>query len=58
MTKYDAMILLNNVVFTTEDVRDKVDELTGHYGYIDCADVEIDPANDDDETISIILMGY
>lgn len=58
MNEYEIMTLLNNAVFTTENIYDKVNELARNYDFIDCKDVGIDLLNDDEETISIMLMGY
>lgn len=58
MDKHDIMVLLNNAVFTTEDIPNKVDELTRQHDIINCKDLSIDLAKDSDETISCMLMGY
>jgi hypothetical protein len=58
MDKHDIMTLLNNAVFPTEHIQDKVDELTRQHDCIDCIDLSIDLAKDSDETIECMLMGY
>lgn len=58
MDKHDILVLLNNAVFPTEDIHDKVNELTRFYDVIDCTDLLIDLAKDSDETIEYMLMGY
>lgn len=57
MNEYEIMTPLNNAVFTTEDIYDKVNELARNYDFTDCKDVGVDLLNDDEETISIMLMG-
>lgn len=58
MDEYGIMILLNNAVFATEDIHDKVTELARKHDFINCKDLSIDLAKDNDETISYMLMGY
>lgn len=58
MDKDDVIELLNNAVFATEDIYEKVCELTRKRDFIDCSDLSIDLAKDSDETISNMLMGY
>lgn len=58
MDKDDVMELLNNAVFLTEDIYEKVIELTRKRDVIDCNDLSIDLAKDDDETIESMLIGY
>ena len=58
MNEYGIMILLNNAVFATEDIHDKVNELARNHDFINCKDLSIDLAKDSDETISYMLMGY
>lgn len=58
MSEHNIMVLLSNAVFATEDIRDKVNELTRFHDFINCTDLSIDLANDSDETIERELMGY
>lgn len=58
MNKDDVMELLNNAVFATEDIYEKVCELTRNRDSIDCSDLSIDLVKDSDETISNMLIGY
>lgn len=58
MNEYEVMLLLNNAVFPTQDIHDKVNELTRFYDFINCTDLGIDLAKDSDETIECMLMGY
>ena len=57
MDKHDIMLVLNNAVFPTEDIHDKVNELTRFYDFMNCADLSIDLAKDSNETINHMLMG-
>lgn len=58
MNEYEIMTLLNNAVFATEDIHDKVNELAQNYDVINCNDLSIDLANDSDNVIKTMLMGY
>lgn len=58
MNEYEIMVLLNNAVFLTEDIHDKVNELARNHDFINCNDLSIDLANDSDDTIECMLMGY
>lgn len=58
MNEYEIMMLLNNAVFPTEYIHDKVNELAINYDFMDCSDISVDPVKDSDDVIADALMSW
>ena len=50
--------MLNNAVFLTEDIRDKVNELSRIYNFVDATEVGINIETDSDEVIGLMVSDY
>lgn len=58
MDEYQVIDLVNNAVFLTEDIRDKVNELSSRYNFVDSAEVGVNVETDSDEIIKLIVSEY
>lgn len=58
MDEYEVIDLVNNSVFLTEDIRDKINELSSKYNFVDCAEVGINVETDSDEVIKLMVSDY
>lgn len=58
MDEYQVIEFVNNAVFLTEDIRDKVDELSGRYDFMACSDISVDPVKDSDDVIADALKSW
>jgi hypothetical protein len=58
MDEYQVIDLVNNAVFLTEDIRDKVNELSSRYNFIDSAEVGVNVETDSDEIIKLMVNEY
>jgi hypothetical protein len=58
MNEYEVMLLLNNAVFPTEDIHDKVNELARNYDFMACSDIPIDPVKDSDDVIADAIKSW
>lgn len=50
--------MLNNAVFLTDDIRDKVNELSRIYNFVDSTEVGINIETDSDEVIEMTVSDY
>lgn len=50
--------MLNNAVFLTDDIRDKVNELSRIYNFVDSNEVGINVETDSDEVIGMMTSDY
>lgn len=50
--------MLNNAVFLTDDIRDKVNELSRIYNFVDSTEVGINIETDSDEVIEMMVSDY
>lgn len=55
MNEYEIMVLLNNVVFTTEDIHDKINELSNTYDIANFAYVSLNLAEEDEAHLQRLL---
>ena len=58
MNEYEVMLLLNNAVFPTEDIHDKVNELARNYDFMACSDISVDPVKDSDDAIADAIKSW
>lgn len=58
MDEYQVIDLVNNAVFLTEDIRDKVNELSSRYNFVDSAEVGVNVETDSDEIIKLMVNKY
>lgn len=58
MDEYQVIDLVNNAVFLTEDIRDKVNELSIKYNFVDSAEVGVNVETDSDEIIKLMVNEY
>lgn len=58
MDEYQVIDLVNNSVFLTEDIHDKVNELSSKYNFVNCAEVGINVETDSDEVIKLMVSDY
>lgn len=58
MNEYEVMTLLNNAVFLTEDIHDKVNELARNYDFMACSDISVDPVKDSDDAIADAIKSW
>lgn len=58
MDEYQVIDLVNNAVFLTEDIRDKVNELSNKYNFVNSAEVGINVETDSDEVIKLMVNEY
>lgn len=58
MDEYQVIDLVNNAVFLTEDIRNKVNELSSRYNFIDSAEVGVNVETDSDEIIKLMVNEY
>lgn len=58
MDEYQVIDLVNNAVFLTEDIRDKVNELSSRYNFVDSAEVGVNVETDSDEIIKLMVNEY
>ncbi len=50
--------MLNNAVFLTEDIRDKVNELSRIYNFVNSTEVGVNVETDSDEVIGMMVSDY
>lgn len=55
MNEHDIMVLLNNSVFLTKDIHDKVNELSSKYDFVNSVEVGINVETDSDEVIKLMV---
>ena len=58
MDEEQIVDLVNNSVFLTEDIHDKVNELSRKYNFVNFAEVGINVETDGDEAIKLMVSGY
>ena len=58
MDEYQVINLVNNAVFLTEDIRDKVNELSSKYNFVNSAEVGVNVETDSDEVIKLMVNEY
>ena len=58
MDEYQVIDLVNNAVFLTEDIRDKVNELSSKYNFVNSAEVGVNVETDSDEVIKLMVSDY
>ena len=58
MNEYEVMILLNNAVFPTEDIHDKLNELTRNYDFMDVSEAVFDTREESNEYLEYLLTDY
>lgn len=58
MDEYQVIDLVNNAVFLTEDIHDKVNELSSRYNFVDSAEVGVNVETDSDEIIKLMVNEY
>lgn len=58
MDEYQVIDLVNNAVFLTEDIRDKVNELSSRYNFVNSAEVGVNVETDSDEVIKLMVSDY
>lgn len=58
MDEYQVIDLVNNAVFLTEDIRDKVNELSSKYNFVNSAEIGVDVETDSDEIIKLMVNEY
>lgn len=58
MDEYQVIDLVNNAVFLTEDIRDKVNELSNKYNFVNSAEVGVNVETDSDEVIKLMVNEY
>ena len=50
--------MLNNAVFLTEDIHDKVGELSRIYNFVNSAEIGVNIETDTDEVIRLMVSDY
>ena len=55
MNEHEIMVLLNNAVFTTEDIHDKINELSNTYDIANFAYVSLNLAEEDEVYLQRLL---
>lgn len=58
MDEYQIIDLVNNAVFLTEDIHDKINELSSKYNFVNCTEVGINVETDSDEVIKLMVSDY
>lgn len=58
MDEEQIVDLVNNSVFLTEDIHDKVNELSRKYNFVNFAEVGINVETDSDEVIKLMVADY
>lgn len=58
MDDYQIADLVNNAVFLTEDIRDKVNEPSSKYNFVNSAEVGVNVETDGDEVIKLMVSNY
>lgn len=58
MDEYQVIDLVNNAVFLTEDIRDKVNGLSSKYNFVNSAEVGVNVETDSDEVIKLMVTDY
>ena len=58
MDEEQIVDLVNNSVFLTEDIRDKVNELSRIYNFVDSTEVGVNVETDSDEIIKLMVSDY
>lgn len=58
MDEYQIIDLVNNAVFLTEDIHDKINELSSRYNFVDSAEVGVNVETDSDEIIKLMVNEY
>lgn len=58
MNEYEVMLLLNNAVFPTEDIHDKLNELTRNYDFMDVSGAVFDTREESNEYLEHLLTDY
>lgn len=58
MDEYQVIDLVNNAVFLTEDIHDKVNELSNKYNFVNSAEVGVNVETDSDEIIKLMVNEY
>nr|DAV58321.1 MAG TPA: hypothetical protein [Caudoviricetes sp.] len=58
MDEYQVIDLVNNAVFLTEDIHDKVNELSNKYNFVNSAEVGVNVETDSDEVIKLMVNEY
>ena len=58
MDEYQVIDLVNNAVFLTEDIRDKVNELSNKYNFVNSAEIGVNVETDSDEVIKLMVNEY
>ena len=58
MDEYQIIDLVNNAVFLTEDIHDKINELSSRYNFVDSAEVGVNVETDSDEIIKVMVNEY
>nr|DAT00656.1 MAG TPA: hypothetical protein [Caudoviricetes sp.] len=51
MTEYEIIVLLNNAVFTIEDIHDKINELSNTYDIANFAYVSLNLAEEEEDEV-------
>lgn len=58
MDECQIIDLVNNAVFLTEDIHDKINELSSKYNFVNCAEVGVNVETDSDEVIKLMVSDY
>jgi hypothetical protein len=58
MDEYQVIDLVNNAVFLTEDIHDKVNELSNKYNFVNATEVGVNVETDSDEVIKLMVNEY
>ena len=58
MDEYQVIDLVDNAVFLTEDIRDKVNGLSSKYNFVNSAEVGVNVETDSDEIIKLMVNEY
>lgn len=58
MNEYEVMIPLDNAIFPTEDIHDKLNELTRNYDFMDVSGAIFDARKESNEYLEYLLTGY
>lgn len=58
MNEYQVIDLVNNSVFLTENIHEKVNELSSRYNFVNSAEVGINVETDSDEDIKLMVRYY
>lgn len=58
MDEYQVIDLVNNAVFLTEDIHDKVNELSNKYNFVNADEVGVNVETDSDEIIKLMVNEY